>query len=84
MPLAADFRSKMMYNNFVYAFVGRILEKMTGASWEELLQMTFLDVLGMEGAIVIDRAAPDWTDFARPHMAGKNDELLELDLNLHK
>jgi CubicO group peptidase (beta-lactamase class C family) len=62
-------RSLFLYNNMMYAGVGRIEEMLTGKSWETLVQERILDPLGMTSTnFTIDAltASPDhgvpWTE----------------------
>lgn len=41
------FRDKFLYNNLLYMTAGHVLESLIGTSWEQLVQKSILDKLGM-------------------------------------
>ncbi len=84
MPLATDFRTKMMYNNFMYGLAGCIAEKLTGDTWENLIKDRFFDILGMKDAVFIDKVKDeDMANFAKPHMTIKG-QLQQIDTDVHR
>jgi CubicO group peptidase (beta-lactamase class C family) len=47
LPLEHGFREAYAYDNVLYLVAGELLEKVTGQSWEDHIQATLLDRLGM-------------------------------------
>ncbi|MEJ5141900.1 serine hydrolase [Gluconobacter albidus] len=43
MPFTAPFRSTYAYNNLLYVVAGALVERMTGQSWEEVVQKQLID-----------------------------------------
>lgn len=84
IPVAGDFRARMMYNNFMYRVVGQVAEKMEGKPWAALVKERFFDLLGMTDATFIHLDdIKQLKDFAKPHMAVKG-VTTELDLDIHR
>lgn len=67
-------RGDFVYSNAGYAVVGHIAERVTGASWESLLERHVFGPLGMEQAGFGWPATPGRPDQPRGHYRG-NDEL---------
>ncbi len=83
MPLAAPFRTKLMYNNFLYVLAAAIAEKLTGQSWEELIRMRIFEILGMSNSSFIDQDGPDFRNIATPHMTVKG-KLTSIPIDVHR
>ena len=47
MEPSAPIRSKFQYNNFMYMVLGRVIERITGKSWQENIKTTILQPLSM-------------------------------------
>ncbi|MEO1436946.1 MAG: serine hydrolase [Bacteroidota bacterium] len=47
LPFTHSFRSTWAYNNHAYVIIGKVLETVSGQSWETLLQELIFDPLGM-------------------------------------
>jgi CubicO group peptidase (beta-lactamase class C family) len=48
LPQAAPFRSKVTYNNLMFAVLGEIVEKKSGVSWQEFVATRVFGPLGMQ------------------------------------
>jgi len=63
LPQAAPFRSKVTYNNVMFAVLGEIVEKKSGASWQEFVARRVFEPLEMKstttdrGSVAADRLA---------------------------
>ncbi|XP_070197671.1 uncharacterized protein [Littorina saxatilis] len=69
LPVAAPFRDKFEYNNWMYGLAGRIIEVMGGASWEELLRTRLFEPLGMTDSRVLGRTVTvQASNFAKPYV----------------
>ena len=67
------FRTTFQYNNYGYVIAGYLIEKVTGKSFEENLQETFLDPLGMtRTTLYLDDIEAD-PDHATPYGAPGED-----------
>ncbi|GBR44391.1 serine hydrolase [Gluconobacter roseus] len=47
MPFTASFRSEYAYNNLLYVVAGALVERMTGQSWEEVVQKHLIDAASL-------------------------------------
>jgi CubicO group peptidase (beta-lactamase class C family) len=56
LPQAAPFRTKVTYNNLMFAVLGEIIEKKTGLSWHEFVAKRIFEPLEMK-ATTADRAS---------------------------
>lgn len=66
MPATGDFRSKFRYSNYMYMLAGHVAEKMTGKSWETLVNDTLLWKLHMRSTGFVDRH-PNLENVATPY-----------------
>lgn len=51
-------RTKWMYNNWMYALVGEVLERVTQSSWGAALQTRVLEPLQLRQTTVIESRIP--------------------------
>jgi CubicO group peptidase (beta-lactamase class C family) len=49
---AAPFRTKVTYNNVMYAELGEVITRTSGNSWEQFVQRRIFEPLGMESATI--------------------------------
>lgn len=47
VPAQCSFREKLVYNNLMYSAAGRIMEKIEGKTWEQMIQERIFDPLEM-------------------------------------
>ncbi|MFW7268519.1 serine hydrolase [Gluconacetobacter sp. Hr-1-5] len=47
MPFTAPFRTQFAYNNLLYVVAGALVERLTGQSWEEIVQKRLIDAAGL-------------------------------------
>ncbi|WP_246375412.1 serine hydrolase [Gluconacetobacter takamatsuzukensis] len=47
MPFTAPFRTQYAYNNLLYVVAGALVERLTGQSWEEVVQKRLIDAAGL-------------------------------------
>ncbi|CAG7920442.1 unnamed protein product [Penicillium olsonii] len=59
MPQLYPARSKWVYNNWMYALAGEIIERVTNASWGYALESRVLSPLGLSQTSVIESEIPD-------------------------
>jgi len=52
LPFAHSFRSTWDYNNHAYVIIGKVMEKVTGKTWESLIQDEIFNPLGMTNSYV--------------------------------
>ena len=72
-----------MYNNFLYALAASVGEKLSGQTWEELVQAMLLDVLGMKETTFINQTGVDTAGIATPYMSVKG-LLQSIDMDVHR
>jgi CubicO group peptidase (beta-lactamase class C family) len=67
-------RAKFQYNNLMYLTAGYLIEKLTGASWEEAVRTRLLDPLGMvrTNFSVFDSQKDD--NFSQPYREDDDEE----------
>lgn len=66
---AAAFRSTLTYQNLLYLAAGRIAEKVTDRSWNELVAERILDPLGMTATVTSLDGVAGRPNVATPHAA---------------
>lgn len=71
MPATKLFRTEFLYNNYMYMLAGYIAEKLTGKTWEDLVQEYIFTPLGMNSSGFVDRVT-DFKDFALPYVTVKD------------
>ncbi|MBS1101624.1 serine hydrolase [Gluconobacter sp. Dm-62] len=47
MPFTAPFRSQYAYNNLMYVVAGALVERVTGQSWEDVIQKQLIDAAAL-------------------------------------
>lgn len=65
MPVS-NFRSSFSYSNILYNALGLIIEKVSGSSWEDFIQLEILDAIGMRNSISDFKKSSN-TKSASPH-----------------
>jgi CubicO group peptidase (beta-lactamase class C family) len=60
-------REQFQYNNLMYTVAGLVVERITGQSWEEVVQKQIFDPIGMNHANFSVDASQKSADFALPH-----------------
>jgi CubicO group peptidase (beta-lactamase class C family) len=75
LPFNSDpkmgFRKSFQYNNLMYMVAGRILEKLEGASWEEVIRRRILIPLQMKNTDVSVTVMQDAADHSLPYMGDR-------------
>ena len=61
------FREAFQYNNLMYTVAGRIIERLTGQSWEAYIASRVLAPLGLERTLTSTAAARQDDNHARPY-----------------
>jgi CubicO group peptidase (beta-lactamase class C family) len=64
----SGFRASFAYQNLMYLVAGRLIEKVTGEKWEELVQVRILNPLGMTETLTDVSAAPFEKNLALGHL----------------
>ena len=67
LPLATSFRSAYAYDNVLYLVAGKIIEEVSGLSWEDFVSTRILAKVGMSGSTVRHSAALAAGNIATPH-----------------
>lgn len=67
LPAATSFRSSYAYDNILYMVAGRLIERVSGMSWEQFMQSRVLRPAGMARATVDNDARGDVRLVAHPH-----------------
>ncbi len=67
IPLINDFRSQFGYQNNMYMIAGEIIERVSGLSWEEYIQQSFLDPLNMSDTRTSSSEFNGTEEIAFPH-----------------
>jgi len=67
MKPASSFRSKYAYDNLMYIAAGRIIEAVTGKSWEDYIRERILTPLGMRDTNLSNAAWKAGDNYAWPH-----------------
>ena len=67
MKPASSFRSKYAYDNLMYIAAGRIIEAVTGKSWEDYIRERILTPLGMSDTNLTNAAWKASDNYAWPH-----------------
>ena len=67
IPPETSFRSDYAYDNILYIVAGRLIERVSGMSWEEFMRERLLAPAGMSRATVDNAARGDLRRHAHPH-----------------
>ena len=67
IPLANDFRGSYAYDNILYMVAGRLIERVSGQSWEQFVTDRILQPAGMTRATVFNDERGDERLIADPH-----------------
>ena len=67
VPNASSFRSRYGYSNLMFVAAGRLAERVSGRSWEQLVRERLTDPLGMRRATFSVRALASADNVATPH-----------------
>jgi CubicO group peptidase (beta-lactamase class C family) len=73
LPIRNDFRIQYGYQNNMYMIAGKIIENVTGQSWEEYIQQAFLEPLEMSNTRTSSDRFNGTEEIAFPHY---NDSLI--------
>ncbi len=72
-----ELRAGFEYSNLMYAAAGRLVEVVSGTSWEEFVSERFFAPLGMASAGFSTKDPPDAPDFAKPYTL-RRDRITEI------
>ncbi len=75
VPIIYDFRTRFGYQNNMYMIAGKIIEKVSGLTWEEYTKQTFLDPLEMTDSRMSNDKFDGTEEIAQPHF---NDSLIAI------
>lgn len=69
LPQATSFRTEFAYNNLMYIVAGKVVEKITGKPWSNIIQSNLFNSLGMHNSfasfsLLVDKQK----DIATPHV----------------
>ncbi len=78
-PIKGSFRLDFNYNNVMYLVAGKIIDKVSGLTWNEFIKTRVFDVLGMTNSSTTLLDLIDIPNYPRPHIAGKPIEPVSLD-----
>jgi CubicO group peptidase (beta-lactamase class C family) len=67
LPPSKQLREEFQYNNLMYLTAGRLIEVLTGGTWEEAVRQRILEPLGMTSTLFSDAEAQTREDFAKPY-----------------
>jgi len=67
----AGLRERFLYNNLMYMVAGRVVERVTGGTWEEFVQRRIFEPVGMSRSSFGTPPA-DERDVAMPHAIDRN------------
>lgn len=70
LPITQPFRGRFGYQNLMYLVAGRIVERHTGASWEEFVERELFAPLGMTDSRASAQRLPAGAERALPHIDG--------------
>jgi len=62
-------RERFQYNNLMYMVAGRVVERVTGGTWEEFVRRRIFEPVGMTRSTF---GTPDDPDVATPHAVDRN------------
>ena len=65
---ASPFRTKYDYDNLLYVVAGEVVERVSGASWEEFVETRIMHPLGMTGSAASFRGIPDRSNIIDAHV----------------
>lgn len=68
-----DFRAAWQYNNLMYLAAGVLIERISGATWEDFIQQRLLTPLGMARSNMSVTTSQTLDDFAKPYHKHKDD-----------
>ncbi len=74
---SAGFRETYQYQNLMFMTAGYLVEKVSGATWEEFIQKRFFEPMEMKSANLSVTASQRTADFALPYIE-KKDEISEV------
>ena len=84
MPLSKlGFRAKFEYNNIMYSLAGKVIEVLTGSSWEDRIRERFFELLDMSDSSFLNEEFDESTNLAKPHML-MNGRLTEINMAVHR
>ena len=82
-PIHAGFRTKFMYNNYVYGLAAVVAEALEGQSWERLMMEKLFKPLDVKDVtFLMDGDMDDHNNITKPHCLA-NGKLLEIPLEVH-
>ncbi|HAF28578.1 MAG TPA: hypothetical protein DCG75_05975 [Bacteroidales bacterium] len=67
LPIIYDFRTRFGYQNNMYMIAGKIIENITGQSWERFIQQNFLEPLEMTDTRMSNDQFDGTEEIAYPH-----------------
>ncbi|XPF93012.1 serine hydrolase [Colwellia sp. RE-S-Sl-9] len=69
LPQAASFRTEFSYNNLMYIVAGKVVEKITGKPWSNVIQSNLFSGLGMYNSFAsFSQLGDKQKDIATPHV----------------
>lgn len=70
LPQASRFRTEFSYNNLMYIVAGKVVEKITGKSWSNVIQSNLFNSLGMHNSFAsFSQLGDKRKDIAMPHVS---------------
>lgn len=69
---AAPFRSRFIYQNFMYLAAGEAAAKAAGTTWEDAIQQRIFTPLGMTSSVPLTRQPDRVANLATPHLVWRD------------
>lgn len=76
VPQAYGFRDGYGYSNLMFITAGEVIQAVTGMTWHEYAKANFFDPLGMERTITSTQDLLDAGNFATPHKAVRDENIV--------
>ena len=77
LPMTEKFGSGYGYQNNMYMIAGEVIKKVTGKDWEQYIQETFFEPLGMNASRTSNDVLADGDKIAMPHTDGAVGEIYD-------
>ncbi len=75
----SSFRTEFGYQNILYIAAGKIIEVVTGTTWEKCIQDSLLTPIGMDQSVLSTLDLDGTNTFAQPHNETSDGDLVPID-----
>lgn len=72
------FREKFGYSNIMFIAAGEMIESITNTTWDQYIQSTFFEPLGMKSSITSIKDLKNYENYATPH-TNKDNKTIAID-----